>query len=64
MIETKKDFLWKRTFVLHCVFYFVFLFSISSNLYIFSNYYKCYIVIDMDSRWDFVWVYSLISIVG
>jgi hypothetical protein len=64
MIGTRKDLLWRRTFVLYCILYFVFLFSISSNVYIFSNYYICYIVIDMDSGWDFVWVYSLISIVG
>jgi hypothetical protein len=45
-------------------FNFFFMFSIPFNLYIFSNYCTCYIFIYMDVGWDFVWVYSLISIVG
>jgi hypothetical protein len=46
-------------FVLHCI-----IFSIPYSLNLFLDYCKCYIVVELDFGRDFVWIYSLLSIVG
>jgi hypothetical protein len=49
MIGAKKDFLWKKTFVLKFIwFFFFFFFSIPYNFIMFLDYCKCCIVAYMD----------------
>jgi hypothetical protein len=53
MIGSKKDFLQRRTFVLHCIWFSVFCFLLPI-LYNLNDYYKCCNVTYMDFEMDFV----------
>jgi hypothetical protein len=63
MIGSKGILMEKKIDVLHSILFF--LFSIPYNLnFLFKFYCICCIVVDMDSRRDFVWVYFLTYVVG
>jgi hypothetical protein len=62
MIGVREEFWWRKTLILHCIF-FLFFFSILCCLNLFSYYCRYCIVVTMGFGKVFVWIYFLICIV-